>query len=58
MNYEQDDWARLFPMIEFAYNNIKNASINHTLFKLNCIMTWSRDLNYIHIAYNFQAILQ
>ena len=23
-------------MAEFAYNNIKNASIGHILFKLNC----------------------
>ena len=23
-------------MIEFAYNNVKNASIGHTPFKLNC----------------------
>ena len=23
-------------MAEFAYNNAKNASIGHTLFKLNC----------------------
>ncbi len=23
-------------MAEFAYNNAKNISINHTLFKVNC----------------------
>ena len=23
-------------MVEFAYNNAKNASTGHTLFKLNC----------------------
>ena len=23
-------------MTKFAYNNVKNASINHTLLKLNC----------------------
>ncbi len=34
-NWEQDDWARLLPIVKFAYNNAKNASIGHTLFKLN-----------------------
>ncbi len=23
-------------MAEFVYNNVKNASVGHTLFKLNC----------------------
>ena len=36
VNWEQDDWARLLPMAKFAYNNIKNISIGHTLFELNC----------------------
>ena len=36
VNFEQNDWARLLPMAEFAYNNAKNASTNHTLFKINC----------------------
>ena len=36
VNWEQDDWARLLPMVEFAYNNVKNASIGHILFELNC----------------------
>ncbi len=35
VNGEQDDWARLLPIAEFAYNNAKNASIGHTPFKLN-----------------------
>ena len=34
--WEQDDWARLLLMAEFAYNNAKNASTGHMLFKLNC----------------------
>ena len=25
-------------MAEFVYNNAKNASINHTIFELNCIL--------------------
>ncbi len=36
VNWEQNDWARLLPMAEFAYNNAKNASTGHTPFKLNC----------------------
>ena len=35
INGEQNDWARLLPMAEFAFNNTKNASTNHTPFKLN-----------------------
>ena len=35
VNWEQINWTRLLPMAEFAYNNVKNASINYTLFKLN-----------------------
>ncbi len=36
VNWKQDDWARLLPMAEFAYNNAKNASTGHTLFEFNC----------------------
>ena len=36
VNFEQNDWVRLFPIVEFAYNNAKNASTGHTLFELNC----------------------
>ncbi len=36
VNREQDDWTRLLPIAEFAYNNAKNASIGHTPFELNC----------------------
>ena len=35
VNLEQNDWAWLLPMAEFAYNNAKNASIGYTSFKLN-----------------------
>ena len=35
VNWEQNNWARLLPIAEFAYNNAKNASTGHTLFKLN-----------------------
>ncbi len=36
VNWEQDDWARLLPLAEFAYKNTKNASTGHTPFELNC----------------------
>ena len=35
VNFEQNDWAKLLPMTEFAYNNAKNASTGHTRFELN-----------------------
>ena len=36
VNFEQNDWAGLLSMAEFAYNNAKNATTSHTPFKLNC----------------------
>ena len=36
VNFEQNDWARLLPRAEFAYNNAKNASTGYTPFELNC----------------------
>ena len=36
VNFEQNDWARLLPMAEFAYNNAKNSSTGHMPFELNC----------------------
>ena len=36
VNFEQNDWARLLPIAEFAYNNAKNASTGFTSFELNC----------------------
>ena len=35
VNFEQNDWAQLLPMAEFAYNNAKNASTGFTSFELN-----------------------
>ena len=35
VNFEQNDWAKLLPIAEFAYNNAKNASTGFTPFKLN-----------------------
>ena len=35
INFEQNNWARLLLIAEFAYNNAKNASTGHTLFELN-----------------------
>ncbi len=34
--WEQDDWVKLLPMTEFAYNNAKNANTGHIPFELNC----------------------
>ena len=36
VNFKQNEWARLLPMAEFAYNNTKNISTGHTPFELNC----------------------
>ena len=36
VNWEQNDWTRLLPMAEFAYNNSKNASTDQIPFELNC----------------------
>ena len=33
VNFEQNDWARLLPIAEFAYNNAKNASTGYTPFE-------------------------
>ena len=35
VNFKQNDWARLLPIAEFAYNNAKNASTGFTPFELN-----------------------
>ena len=36
VNFKQNNWASLLLMVEFAYNNTKNASTGHTPFELNC----------------------
>lgn len=36
MNWKQNNSAKLLLIAELVYNNAKNASINHTSFKLNC----------------------
>ena len=36
VNWEQNDWTRLLLIVEFAYNNFKNAHTGHTSFELNC----------------------
>ena len=49
VNWEQDDWARLLPMAEFAYNNAKNTRTGHISFELNCgyhpIVSFREDIN-------------
>ena len=36
VNWEQDNWAKLLPMVKFTENNAKNVSIGHIPFKFNC----------------------
>lgn len=36
VNYKQDNWSKLLPMAEFAYNNTKNTSKSQTPFEINC----------------------
>ena len=49
VNIEQNDWARLLPMAEFAYNNAKSASTSFMPFELNCgyhpWVFYKKDLN-------------
>ena len=35
INFKQNDWARLLPIVKFAYNNTTNASTSQTPFELN-----------------------
>ena len=35
VNSKQNNWARLLPIAEFAYNNAKNTSSGHMPFELN-----------------------
>ncbi len=36
VNFEQNNWVKLLPMVKFAHNNVKNTSTSHTPFELNC----------------------
>ena len=45
INFEQNDLAQLLLMVEFIYNNAKNASTNYKSFELNCG-------HYLHIFHN------
>ena len=36
VNFEQNYWARLLLIPDFAYNNAKNASFGYISFELNC----------------------
>jgi len=35
MNYQQDDWSKLLPLAEFAYNNATNATMGVSPFFAN-----------------------
>ena len=34
-NYQQDDWSKLLPLAEFAYNNAPSATTGISLFFMN-----------------------
>ena len=34
-NYQQDDWATLLPLVEFAYNNVPSATTGVSPFFAN-----------------------
>ena len=34
VNFKQNDWVKLLPIVEFTYHNAKNISTNHTPFEL------------------------
>lgn len=36
VNYEQNDQAKILPIVEFASNNINNASTSYMLCEFNC----------------------
>ena len=36
VNFKQNNWARFFLMVVFAYNIAKNANTSYILFELNC----------------------
>ena len=50
VNFEQNNWARLLLIAEFAYNNAKNASTGYTLFEFNCGY-------HLHVSYKKEEIL-
>jgi hypothetical protein len=35
VNYRQDNWKELLPLVEFAYNNSRQATTNRTPFEIN-----------------------
>ena len=50
VNFKQNDWAKLLPMAEFAYNNAENASTGLMPFELNCgyysRMSYEEDVDF------------
>ena len=49
INYKRDNWARLLPIAELAYNNATHACTGYTLFELNCeyhlCISYKEDVN-------------
>ena len=61
VNFKQNDWVRLLPMAEFAYNNAKNASTGHTPFELNCgyhpsVSIWRKHQSFFPVENSLRAI--
>jgi len=61
-NYKQDNWSKLLPLAEFAYNNAPHASMGVSLFFATCRYdpliavypdTEVMDLRTKHFAINF-----
>ena len=49
VNYKQNDWGKLLLVTEFAYNNVKNASIGYMPFEFKCgyhpYITYEKHIN-------------
>ena len=63
VNFEQNDWARLLPMAEFAYNNTNNASIGYTPLQAQLRIPssrflWEKSWSPITIKNHRRTILQ
>ena len=50
INGKQNNWSKLLPIAKFTYNNAKNTSTSHTLFKFNysyySIVLFKKDVNF------------
>ena len=62
INLKQNNWEKLLPMAEFAYNNTKNARTDHTLFKLNYgyypKVLFEEDINFHLKSYSADKLVE